>query len=124
MTDIARFFANSCWEILLKVITQLLGAAGTIQESRWEMPESYWIAPRQFCECMGSSWEMLNNADTCWANVLFGLAISKNLAISIFFLSTGFQIAFIKSQMSSGKFFKSLSSSAPFTDLSDSVTLR
>jgi hypothetical protein len=40
--------ANSYWEILLKVIRQLLGTAKRVWESRWEMSKGYWIGSGQF----------------------------------------------------------------------------
>ncbi len=45
--------ANSCWEMLLKVIGQLLGTAKRVLESCWEMPKGYWIASGQFLEGIG-----------------------------------------------------------------------
>jgi hypothetical protein len=45
--------ANSYWEMLLKVIGQLLGTAKRVWESRWEMPKGYWIASGQFLESTG-----------------------------------------------------------------------
>jgi hypothetical protein len=44
---------NSCWEMLLKAFEQLLGTAKMVQESRWEMPNGYWIASWQFLEGIG-----------------------------------------------------------------------
>jgi hypothetical protein len=45
--------ANSCWEMLLKVIGQLLGTAKRVLESHWEMPKGYWITSGQFLEGIG-----------------------------------------------------------------------
>jgi hypothetical protein len=47
--------ANSPWEMLLKVIGQLLGTAKRVLESRWEMPKGYWIASGQFLEGIGKT---------------------------------------------------------------------
>jgi hypothetical protein len=41
-------FANSRWEMLLKVIEQLLGTTKRVQEIRWEISKGYWIASGQF----------------------------------------------------------------------------
>jgi hypothetical protein len=47
--------ANSYWEMLLKVIRQLLVTAKRVWESRWEMPEGYWIGSGQFLEGIGKA---------------------------------------------------------------------
>jgi hypothetical protein len=46
-------FANSCWEMLLKVIGQPLGTAKRVKKSHWEMPKDYWIAFGQSLEGIG-----------------------------------------------------------------------
>ncbi len=46
-------FANSHWEMLLKVIGQLLGTAKRVQKSRWEMPKDHLIASGQSVEGIG-----------------------------------------------------------------------
>jgi hypothetical protein len=45
--------AISHWEMLLKVIGQLLGTSKRVLESCWEMPKGYWTASGQFLEGIG-----------------------------------------------------------------------